>query len=660
MGQISIEKDPEGIELLNNPSVKLLRADPLIPFEEILEKNFTETYKPGDFPEKREAIWLKLEVITSNSDSLIYIYSREDYYTIFHQVQETWEISKNGFLTPLSQRSNKREKRFIGLSLNPNEITPIFIKLEAGGFEYSTHHPQIGGTAFYYKALNKEIEFNRLNIILSIVYLTGIIVVFIFILLQYVSLREDVYKYYLLFLLAQLFFGLVVLIKSPIRYMNFGLYYPKLFYYANESSQFLFIGVYALFIIHLFNFNKEYGIGRFMLRLAYFCFGYAVFSLIFMLTGPSIEMRYRMFDIIRFIIVPINIYLIIWIVWKVKEPLVNYFIIAHLFFFAGTAISVVAQIVGLDKDPSSIFYFENSLNVIFQMGLLGEVVCFSLALALRIKILQEEREESTLAYINQLKENELIKERMNRELDIKVRETTEELKAIHTEMERQREREITLEFSRKIQEMEMLTLRNQMNPHFLFNSMNAIKHMILTHRFDEGINYLDDFSGLLRKVLQSSKRQTITVEEELEILELYLSLEKARMGEELEVVIDIDNRELLSQYLIPGLLLQPFVENAIWHGLLPSKKKTKTLNIKFETEPNLKISIEDNGVGRQASQVKKEEVISMHQSMGMKIAENRLKLFNQTHNFNIIFDIIDLKSNSGKADGTLVKLNYTI
>src|SRR3546814_7830354 len=130
-------------------------------------------------------------------------------------------------------------------------------------------------------------------------------------------------------------------------------------------------------------------------------------------------------------------------------------------------------------------------------------------------------------------------------------------------MEKQKEKRIKLEFTQKIKEMELLALRAQMNPHFLFNSMNAIKHLIMNRRNKDAIHYLDDFSGLLRGVLKNSKREAITVEDELEILELYLSLEKGRLGEDFKYSISVSDKEALSQYAIPALLLQRSEERRV-------------------------------------------------------------------------------------------------
>jgi sensor histidine kinase YesM len=242
---------------------------------------------------------------------------------------------------------------------------------------------------------------------------------------------------------------------------------------------------------------------------------------------------------------------------------------------------------------------------------------------------------------------------MRVELDRKINQKTEELIQLYSKIEKQKAEQLKISFTQKLQEMEMLALRSQMNPHFLFNSLNSIKHLIMTSRNEDAISYLDDFSTLLRSILYNSNREIISVEEELEIIKLYLSLEKNRMGDTFNYTIDVSSIEELSQFNIPPLLLQPFVENAIWHGLRPSQSGQKLLKITFDTSDILKIIIEDNGIGRKASSTENKT----HKSMGMEITRERLALFNHSNETSIKLEIIDLESEN-KPLGTKVVLTY--
>jgi sensor histidine kinase YesM len=303
--------------------------------------------------------------------------------------------------------------------------------------------------------------------------------------------------------------------------------------------------------------------------------------------------------------------------------------------------------------PESIFNFPYAPTIIFQAGLLAEVFCFAFALGENIFLLQKEKETTSQNLITQLQKNQQLQENMRVELDRKINQKTEELIQLYSKIEKQKAEQLKSSFTQKLQEMEMLALRSQMNPHFLFNSLNSIKHLIMTSRNEDAISYLDDFSTLLRSILYNSNREIISVEEELEIIKLYLSLEKNRMGDTFNYTIDVSSIEELSQFNIPPLLLQPFVENAIWHGLRPSQSGQKLLKITFDTSDILKIIIEDNGIGRKASSTENK----MHKSMGMEITRERLALFNHSNETSIKLEIIDLESEN-KPLGTKVVLTY--
>lgn len=204
---------------------------------------------------------------------------------------------------------------------------------------------------------------------------------------------------------------------------------------------------------------------------------------------------------------------------------------------------------------------------------------------------------------------------------------------------------------------ELKTLRSQMKPHFVFNSLSSIQHFILDSDQESAHLYLSRFSSLMRKILDNTSRDSITLTREIEMLELYLSLEKLRFGKEFEYSMVMD--ESLDSELIdlPPMLIQPYIENAIWHGLLPKKSQAR-LQIRFypEEETTLVCEVEDNGIGRKAASEKQR---SGHQSTGMKNIEERIGILNHMQNKRIEIIVTDLFDISREAAGTKVILKFS-
>jgi len=198
----------------------------------------------------------------------------------------------------------------------------------------------------------------------------------------------------------------------------------------------------------------------------------------------------------------------------------------------------------------------------------------------------------------------------------------------------------------------------QMNPHFIFNSLNSIQHYIVQSDTENATTYLVRFSSLIRKILDNSRKKEISLAEEIETLNLYLNLEKLRFEEDfdfsLKSSLELDPNELK----IPPMLIQPFVENAILHGLNPLKKKG-LLKIDFIRQTyRLNCIIEDNGIGREkSSQLRKADY---HKSTGLVNMKERIGLLNKLNNKRIFFNIEDLKDEQGRPEGTRVRLSIPI
>jgi len=224
---------------------------------------------------------------------------------------------------------------------------------------------------------------------------------------------------------------------------------------------------------------------------------------------------------------------------------------------------------------------------------------------------------------------------------------------------RQRIRE-KIRINKLIAELELKALIAQMNPHFIFNCLTSIQELIIVHKQEEAMHYLNQFSRLLRTVLDCSDKNYIPLEQELTLLELYLELESMRFDKQFHYEITADEAIDPEEIIIPSFLLQTFVENALWHGLM-HKKGDRRLSVAFtlETHDMLICKISDNGIGReQASQMKKKS-LKAYQSMGIKIIRERIALMKKQ---NDVFDlkIIDNKDDMGNATGTTVLVRVPI
>lgn len=212
-----------------------------------------------------------------------------------------------------------------------------------------------------------------------------------------------------------------------------------------------------------------------------------------------------------------------------------------------------------------------------------------------------------------------------------------------------------LRLRRRSSELEMLALRAQMNPHFIFNCLSAINHTILDNDTDKASDYLTRFASLIRLVLINADKNTVSLEEELSMLKLYLDMEQLRFTDTFDYHINYDENIQPSMVIVPSFILQPFCENAIWHGLLHKDGK-RELMIDLSMKENIIIcAITDNGIGR-AKAASKTGDGEKKKSFGIKLATERLVLFNNNNKLSASFDISDVQDTNGNVAGTKVTI----
>jgi len=213
-----------------------------------------------------------------------------------------------------------------------------------------------------------------------------------------------------------------------------------------------------------------------------------------------------------------------------------------------------------------------------------------------------------------------------------------------------------LQLKNELRKSMLETIKAQMNPHFIFNSLNAIQSFVYTNDKKNASKFIGKFSELVRNILNNSSKQTVTLTKEIEMLALYLELENLRFEDSLEVKFAVNQRLDTDNIKIPAMLIQPYVENAVVHGLF-HKKGSKYLFIKIDkTEGEyLEIIIEDNGIGRTKSQMINQHHRG-HESFANEANEKRIDLLNQYSGKKIILEITDKTDELGVGTGTIVKL----
>lgn len=212
-------------------------------------------------------------------------------------------------------------------------------------------------------------------------------------------------------------------------------------------------------------------------------------------------------------------------------------------------------------------------------------------------------------------------------------------------------------YRQQMSELEMKALRAQINPHFLFNCMNSINRMILDGANEQASIYLAKFSKLVRMILENAESSTVSLQNELTLLESYIQLESLRFKGKIDYNIIVDESIDRDATYLPSMVLQPFVENAIWHGLMHKSSPEKgVIEISVKEENNrLYCAIQDNGIGREKAKEFAEQSILKTKSLGVKITEDRLRLLSKD-GWEKLINIIDLKDSWNKALGTRVEI----
>lgn len=411
-------------------------------------------------------------------------------------------------------------------------------------------------------------------------------------------------------------------------------YLFKVLHFPFQTFSIIF---YSLFILSILNFKKEfysfYIISKWIIIITSVAICSAIFIDEFLYQGLMrfiyLALIFPVFSILTLISIPLILKTKTGIKFHIILGIISLNLLTSILFYKSINISV--------EDSNKYFY-------LFYFGAILENIFFTLAIGYKQQLVNKELDKANTVLVKKMSENEELKHQVNIEMQKQISALKEQIK-----------------LKNKIDELALISLRSQMNPHFIFNALNSIKHYIINNEPKNAAHYLTKFSKLIRKILEASDIKEIALNEELETTQLYVTIENIRFSNEINFKINIDKKINISTIKVPPLFLQPFLENAIWHGL-SSKKGAKKITISIEklSSEFVEIIIEDNGIGREASAKIKSQKSIQRKSIGINLTKERLNGFVKTlkNNFLIIYE--DLLDENKKVIGTKVVLNIPL
>lgn len=249
------------------------------------------------------------------------------------------------------------------------------------------------------------------------------------------------------------------------------------------------------------------------------------------------------------------------------------------------------------------------------------------------------------------------------ERDIKILTTIatllgNKLKQIESEQTLEAKQKELAGINEQLAEARLAALQAQMNPHFVFNALNSIKRMILDADNDKASRYLSKFALMIRMTLEHSKEIFVTLDENIEYIKAYLQMEQLRFDDSFTYHLSVDENLDTAEVLIPSMMIQPLVENAIWHGLMHTEGEKKIRLAFCQCQNKITCTVEDNGIGIRQSEAFREAHRPLHRSVGLQNLQNRIKIMNEKYNLDCSLQLTDLKDSDKNGSGTRVVLQF--
>ncbi|NLR65205.1 histidine kinase [Chitinophaga varians] len=603
--------------------------------------------------------WFRLQVKNEGTDTLSAIL-----FAGWHDFMDWYEKSPGDTAALLMQTGLMYDKGGVerwdhyGFSVNvpPHQARTFYLHIINKSYNENPLMPTLFSEQAFARFHNREQDSYRKEAVIIQVVLGMLLVFFSISIINYIQLPDRSYIYFAIYILGLILFFALRLESKPYQ-LSFFHRWPMLKYYWDiPGLLFCFYLMYLMFGNTFLNLKERYPFMEQVFTWVATVVGGLIIVCIYCILMEQYHLPVIIYSYVYFCtLLPLLVVFIALARRSRHHPLLRFFLYGSVCLYLACLGSFLMHIrpLGLLSALGELA----APTMLFIGGVLLQAMFFLAGLSYRNKLVHLERTRTQELLIKQLNKNKELQRKLNEQLEELVKEQTTEILRKKHELEEQRKIQLETEYDKKLTEIELKAIRAQINPHFIFNCLNSIQLFVMQRDYEYAQKYLSDFSYLIRKTLDFSRRNFISLADEITYLNTYLGLEKMRFENRMEYEIVVDPEITTAELEIPAMLLQPYVENAVKHGMTNPQQPIGQLSIRFTqvAADMLECVIADNGIGIARSRSLR-TLPKHHQSSGMEISQNRAELLNKMYNTEIHIEIIDLSARDEADSGTVVKI----
>ncbi len=588
------------------------------------------------FADSIQTVWFKLSIrnnlATDTSVALVFPQAVNKAVLYKSDGERLIGIGKTGFGIAVIARTISYEDARIDLRLKAHSQTTCFIQIPRIGFQYMLSKTPVLESIVKaeMKAFDQEKEINRTRFLRAHFFIGIFFMFFVFGLIKYIVVGKDrAYLYYALLGLSN-----ALLTVAQAEYPSLELPWfenlrgIELFNLVNGVA----LLMQGLFILEIVQLKIKYP--RIALAINGFLFSQLLIAILYTIDWiAGMQFHPGFWGVNTFVQFLLVLFMFIW-VWYLATIRKGF----YRFIFLGAVTIFTASALLFAVRYFNVYYLlpawfgadqRGSVNHFMQIALVLDMCFYFTGLAYRDRQVEKDKIIFQEQLIKQLKTNKDLQEKFAGELQQQVAEKTTELIEQRQALETEKEAKLLADFNRKFSESELKALRSQMNPHFVFNILNTIESYALENNKEAASIMIQKFSRLTRLVLENSMNQIVSFESDWKALQLYIELEQMRYADKFAVAYNVQEKILERDYFIPPMIIQPFVENAIIHGLRNKSDNRGKLNLSADLYNGyIIVQVEDNGIGRQKAAALKINNPIQKNSLGIKVTQDRIAIFN--------------------------------